>query len=527
MAVEAVVAKIQDLKDGDMKEVKVGETTVLLSRIKGEFHAVGGICSHYGGNLAEGACKGDRVYCPWHMSAFNLATGDLLEPPGLDAVPRFEVRLEGDNVIVRVPEGAGDRRVPDMAQQNAAADSRTFMILGAGAAGLAAAEALRQDGFQGRVVMITQEKRLPYDRPELSKNYLAGANPQEVLWLRPREFFETHGLEILLEKRVVRVEAGAKTLAFADGTVMKYDALLLASGGAARTLPVPGGELANVFTLRNLEDAEAIIAAANEGARAVIVGAGFIGMETAGSLSARGCKVTVAAPGRVPYLRTLGPEIGQMWQRLLEENGVSFRLGAKVERLEGRRRVEAAVLDNGEKLPADLVIAGLGIKPATEMLQGVFLNPDGSVTVDEYMQAAAGLYAAGDIARFPDWRTGELIRIEHWRLAMQHGRVAAHNMAGQKTPFRDVPFFWSERLDIHFQYAGYVSGWDEIIYQGDPASRDFLAFYVKNNRVLAAAGCQHMQEMSAIVELMRLDRLPAPEELRRGQVDFVKRLREI
>ncbi|RJR45769.1 MAG: NAD(FAD)-dependent dehydrogenase [Deltaproteobacteria bacterium] len=526
MAVEAVVAKIQDLKDGDMKEVKVGETTVLLSKIKGEFHAVGGICTHYGGNLAEGACKGDRVYCPWHMSAFNMVTGDLLEPPGLDAVPRFEVRLEGEDVIVRVPEGAGERRVPDMAQRNAAVDPRTFVILGAGAAGLAAAEALRQDGFQGRVVMITQEKRLPYDRPELSKNYLAGANPQEVLWLRSREFFETHDLEIFLETKVARVEAGAKTLSFADGTVMKYDALLVATGGLARPLEVPGGNLAGVFTLRNLEDAEAIIAAARKGANAVIAGASFIGMETAGSLSARGLKVTVAAPGPVPFHRTLGPEIGRMWQRLLEENGVSFRLGARVERLEGRHRVEAVLLDNGEQLPADLVIAGVGVKPATEMLQGVPVNPDGSVTVDEHLRAAEGLYAAGDIARFPDWRTGDLIRIEHWRLAMQHGRVAAHNMAGKKTPFRDIPFFWSERLDIHFQYAGYVSDWDEIIYHGDPATRNFLAFYVKNRRVLAAAGCQHLEEMAAIMELMRLDRLPAPEELRRGPVDFLARLRE-
>lgn len=526
MAVEAVVAKIHELKDGEMKEVKVGETTVLLSRIKGEFHAIGGICSHYGGNLSEGTCKGERVYCPWHMSAFNMVTGDLEEPPGLDAMPRFEVRIEGENVIVSVPEGAGDRRVHPMAKQNTKADPRTFVILGTGAAGLAAGEALRQDGFQGRVVMITQEKRLPYDRPELSKGYLAGATPQEALGLRPEEFFAAHDLEIILEKKVAKADAVAKSLTFADGTVMKYDALLLATGGAARPLEVPGADLAQVFTLRNREDAEAIIAAAREGANAVIVGASFIGMETAGSLSARGLKVTVAAPGEMPFQRTLGPEIGRMWQQLLEENRVTFRLGVRVARLEGRSRVEAVVLDNGEKLPADLVIAGVGVKPATEMLRGVPLNPDGSVTVDETLRVAEGLYAAGDIARFPDWRTGELIRIEHWRLAMQHGRVAARNLAGKKTPFRDVPFFWSERLDIFFQYAGYVSSWDEIIYQGDSASRNFLAFYVKNKRVLAVAACQHDREMTAITELMRLDRLPTPEELRRGPVDFVQRLRE-
>ena len=526
MATEAVAAKVTDLNDGEIMEVKVGETTVLLSKIKGEFHAIGGICTHYGGNLAEGSCKGGRVYCPWHMSAFNQITGDLEEPPALDAVPRFEVRIEGENVIVRVPEGAGDRRVPAMAKQSAAADPRTFVILGAGAAGLAAAEALRQDGFQGRVVMITQEARLPYDRPELSKGFLQGANPEEALWLRPQEFLAAHDLEVFLEKKVTRVDAGAKSLTFADGTVMKYDALLLASGGAARPLEVPGAELAQVFTLRSLADSEAIIAAAQEGARVVVVGASFIGMETAGSLSARGLKVTVVAPGQVPFQRILGPEIGKMWQQLLEEHGVSFRLGTKVARLEGRERVEAVVLASGEKLPADLVVAGVGVTPATGMLQDVPLNPDGSVTVDEYLRVADGLYAAGDIARFPDWRTGELIRIEHWRLAMQHGRVAAHNLAGKKTAFKDVPFFWSERLDIHFEYAGYAGEWDEIIYQGDPAERNFLAFYVKAGRVLAAAGCGHDQEMTAIMELLRLDRLPPPEELRRGPVDFLERLQE-
>ncbi len=526
MAVEAVVAKVNDLQDGEMKEVTVGQTTVLLTRIKGRFHAVGGICTHYGGNLAEGACKGERVYCPWHMSAFNNITGDLEEPPGLDAVPRFEVRVAGEEVIVSVPEGAGDRRVHAMVRKNTALDPRTFVILGTGGAGLAAAETLRQDGFQGRVVMITQENRLPYDRPELSKGYLQGANPQEALWLRPAAFFAEHDLEILLGKRVTRVDAAAQSLSFADGSTMQYDSLLLATGGVARRLKVPGADLANVFTLRNTEDADSIMAAAREGAPAVIVGASFIGMETAGSLSQRGLKVAVISPAPVPFQRTLGPEIGQMWRQVLEENGVSFRLGAKVVRLEGQGRVQAAVLDTGERLPADLVIAGVGVKPATEILHGVPLNPDGSVTVDQCLQVAPHLYAAGDIARFPDWRTGEAIRIEHWRLAMQHGRVAAHNMAGKKVAFRDVPFFWTERLDIHFQYVGHVTEWDEIIYQGDPAGRDFLAFYVKNGRALAVAGSRHMQEMTAIMELMRLDRLPRPEELRGEPVDFLKRLQE-
>ncbi len=248
-------------------------------------------------------------------------------------------------------------------------------------------------------------------------------------------------------------------------------------------------------------------------------------METAASLTKRGKAVTVVAPGTVPFQRILGPEIGRMLMQVHAEQGVSFRLGAKVARLEGNGRVQAAVLESGERLPADLVVVGIGVNPATGFLQGVKLNPDGSVSVDQHLKVTEGLYAAGDIARFPDWRTGEAIRIEHWRLAEQHGRVAAHNMAGKPTAYVGVPFFWTDQFDVFLQYVGYVSSWEEIIYQGDPADRNFMAFYLQDHRVLAVAACGHEQEMAAVAELMRLKRLPAPAELRQGPVDFLKRLK--
>ncbi len=522
---EAKVARIHDLEDGEMREVVVGETKVLLVRLKGKFYAIGGECTHYGGPLAEGALSGQRVVCPWHQAVFDVMNGDRLEPPALDAEPCYAVRVEGNDVIIKVPDKAENRRIPAMVRRNPAND-RTLVILGAGAAGNAAAETLRQDGFAGRVVMITQEQRLPYDRPNLSKGYLGGeAGPEALPW-RTAEFYRDHDIEVWLGHRVAQVKVPLKTLTFADGRALAYDALLLATGGVARSLEIPGGQWPNVFTLRSVEDADAIIGAAGQGSRAVVIGAGFIGMEAAAALTKRGLAVTVVGGSAVPFNRQLGPEIGRMLQQAHEEKGVTFRLGRTPVRLEGDSRARAVVLDDGETLPADLVVAGLGIKPATEVLQGVHLNSDGSISADRQLRVSDGLYAAGDVVRFPDWRDGSLIRIEHWRLAEQHGRVAAHNMAGRQVEFAGVPFFWSEQFDLFLQYVGYAASWDEIIVHGDLATKDFLAFYVKDHRVMAAAGLQRDRQLAALAELLRLEKGPTPEELRRHpDFDAVARLK--
>jgi NADPH-dependent 2,4-dienoyl-CoA reductase/sulfur reductase-like enzyme/nitrite reductase/ring-hydroxylating ferredoxin subunit len=524
---EAKVAKVQDIQDGDMREVVVGEIKVLLTRLKGRFYAIGGECTHYGGPLAEGALHGHHVVCPWHQAVFNVMNGDLEEPPALDAQPCFEVRVEADDVIVRVSEKAENRRTPAMARRDPA-DGRNFVILGAGAAGLMAAETLRQDDFKGRIIMLTSDSRLPYDRPNLSKGYLSGeAGPEALPW-RTAEFYRDHDIEVLLDHRVTRVEPSRKTVTLADGATLGYDALLLAPGGVPRSLDLPGSQWPNVFTLRSADDADAIIGAAGRASRAVAVGAGFIGMETAAALTKRGLAVTVAGSGTVPLKRQLGREIGGLLQQVHEEKGVAFRLGRKIVRLEGNGRVQAVVLDNGEVLPADLVVVGLGIRPATEMLNGVELNPDGSVSVNRHMQVAEGLYAAGDVARFPDWRDGAPIRIEHWRLAEQHGRVAAHNLAGRRVEYAGVPFFWSEQFDLFFQYVGYAAAWDEVILHGDLAGRNFLAYYVKGGRVLAAAGLQRDRQLAALAHLMRLNQAPPSSELRRDpEFDPAARLKAL
>jgi NADPH-dependent 2,4-dienoyl-CoA reductase/sulfur reductase-like enzyme/nitrite reductase/ring-hydroxylating ferredoxin subunit len=525
MSRKFVVAHINDLQDGDMKEVEVGGLKILLTRLDGTFFALGGECSHYGGPLAEGVLSGMHVTCPWHQARFHIKTGELTSPPALDSMARFETRVERDQVIVILPEKAAGTITPAMVKRNAQADSRVFVILGGGAAGNAAAQKLRQVAYQGRILLISQESRVPYDRTTLSKGYLSGDMEAASLPLRNEAFYQEADIELMLGKKVSQVNTASKTIIFGYGDSLTYDAMLMATGGQPRELDIPGAGLDNVFTLRTPEDADRIMKAAAQNPQVVVVGTSFIGMETAAALRKRGLTVTVIGPGPVPFEKTLGPEVGGMLQKIHEEKGVSFRLGRKVTRLAGEGRVNEVVLDNGERLPAGLVLVGIGVRPATDFLQGVPVNPDGSVTVDKHLSLADGLYAAGDIARFPDWRTGELIRLEHWQLAELHGFAAALNMAGQQEEFRGVPFFWTEQFDTYLFYVGHVHAWDEIIWHGKVQDRTFVAFYVKNGQVLAAAGCGYDHGMAYIAESMRVGQLTSPAELRAGKTDLLAQLK--
>ena len=322
----------------------------------------------------------------------------------------------------------------------------------------------------------------------------------------------------------MQVDATAKTITFEDGDSLTYDALLLGTGGKPRRLDIPGMDLQNVFTLRSFEDTEQILATAEKASQAVVIGSSFIGMEAAAGLAQHGLKVTVVSPESLPFKKILGEEIGQVFQQVHEENGVSFRLGTKATQFEGNAKVEAVILNNGERLAADLVVVGIGVQPATEFLKGVELHEDQSVPVDKYLRATEGLYAAGDIARYPDWRTGEATRVEHWRIAAQQGRIAASNMAGRAVEFRGVPVFWTMQFQFPLRYVGHAEQWDEIIFDGDPQKREFIAFYVKNDQVLAAATSQRDTETAAIFDLLRLNQMPTAEELRTGSIDLVGQL---
>jgi NADPH-dependent 2,4-dienoyl-CoA reductase/sulfur reductase-like enzyme/nitrite reductase/ring-hydroxylating ferredoxin subunit len=522
---EFAVAKLSELKDGEMKEVEADGTKILLARARGKCFAVGAHCTHYGAPLVEGFLSGERIVCPWHHACFNAATGDVEEPPAFDALPRFDVKIEGERIIVQVPENAPDRRTPPMTKKDTG-DKRQFVILGGGAAGFMAAQTLREEGFTGRLLMITREDRLPYDRPNLSKDYLQGHAEPAWMPLRDEDFFTGNDIEIWREKEVTKVDAAAQTITFSDGKILEFDALLVATGGAPRRLPFQTGEEKNVFLLRSFADSDAIVAAAEAGKRAVVIGASFIGMEAASSLRERGCEVTVAAPDKVPFEKVLGAEIGRLFQKIHERKSVNFHLGTQVKNFDGAEgRVEAVLLENGERLEADFVVVGVGVTPATGFLEGVRLNKDGGVIADEFLRVAENVYAAGDIAHFPDSRSQGrelLLRVEHWRFAMQQGRTAARNMAGKREPFTAVPFFWTTQFGATLNYIGHAKDWDKIIVEGNIERQEFLAFYVKDGQITAVAGMNRDREMAEFEEKLRLNKMPLPERIS-GKETFIEK----
>ncbi len=444
------VASTSDLADGEMRQVTAGDTDVLLSRVDGEFHACTAFCTHYGAPLATGVLDGTTVVCPWHHAAFDVTSGALCEPPAADALRTFEVQVEGDDVRVRVPDDAdthgkgiayreSDGAKPDMAELATDADERLFLIVGAGAAGQACAEELRALGYRGRLAMITRETHAPYDRTVLSKGFLAGTTDESALRLRDGSFYEAHGIELWTDRVVTKLDPESKTVSFKEGEDVTYDVALVSTGGEPRRLDIPGGDLSGVHLLRSWRDAEAIVSRTQGAASVVIIGTSFIGMESASSLRDRDLDVTVIGRDDVPLVGALGQDVGGVFLKAAQEKGVEFRLGADVQRIEtvasdpgtGAPRRLRVVLADGE-VEADVVLMGVGVTPATDFLNGAdFRRDDGGLVVDETLRAVPGLFAAGDVAAFPG--AHGTVRIEHWRLAQQHGRTAARNMVIDRT----------------------------------------------------------------------------------------------
>jgi len=448
------------------------------------------------------------------------------EPPSLDGLAHYEVRIEGEDVIVRVPEPFEGKKSHGISKFEPEIDGRIFVIIGTGAAGNAAAQTLREDGFKGRIIMITQENQSPYDRPQLSKQYMEGQSDAEGVLLRPGDFYKEHAIELKLQSKVIGVDTTNKSVSFNNGETINYDKLLISSGGIARNSNVRGADLENIFTLRSFEDAERIFEASKKASHIVIVGSSFIAMETANALRERNRSVTVVTREAVPFGAVLGPELGKIFQMLHERKGVNFKFQAELDRFEGAGKVQAVVLNTGERISSDMVILGIGVIPATEFLRDTGLVlADGSIRVDDHFEAGADIYAAGDVATFREWRTGEEMRIEHWRTAEQQGRIAGHNMAGKKIAYRSVPFFWTNQVGLFFRYVGHAKKWDEIIVHGNLSDLDFIVFYAKNNQIYAAAGNNRDREIAAIEELMRLNKMPSPDEIRNKSLNFVELLK--
>ena len=524
---EHLVASLSDLPPAPcLHPVEAAGVKLLLVRLSAGLHAVAALCPHAQAPLAEGALCGNRLVCPWHHSVFDVTDGALLDPPALDGLHTYRVRVEADRIFATLSEKPAEPpRVPRPAASSTARGG-TVAVIGAGAAGQAAAEALRSEGFAGRVVLIGREDDLPYDRTNLSKHFLTGNADEDKLPLRPPGFLEGLNVERLI-KTVTSLDAPAKTLRFADGSTLRYDGALLAAGSVPKTLDVPGADLPGVWTLRTVSDARRILeAVADKRKRVAVIGASFIGLEVASSLRQRGLEVAVISTVEIPFERQLGRAVGGSLRRLHEENGVRFHLGEEVVRLTGDAGgVREIHLRSGVFVAAEVVVVGVGVRPATDFVGGVELTADGGLVVDKHLHAGHGLYAAGDLADFPLVHPvgGEKrARIEHWRVAQQHARLAARNLAVGTPQFTladegFVPFFWTFHFGQRLNYVGHASGHDEVIVDGDPGKPPFLAYYVRDGAVIAAAGTHRDSDLAALHELLRLGKTPSPERLRQGK----------
>jgi len=457
----------------------VGDQDVLLVRSKAEIFAIDAHCTHYHGPLAEGLLDGETIHCPWHHACFDVRTGEATHAPAFNPLGVWKVEREGDTLFVREKREQPKPRVKGPVD----APGR-IVIIGGGAAGFAAAEMLRRQEFRGSIVMLSSEASAPVDRPNLSKDYLAGSAPEDWLPLKPDDFYAEQGIELKLKTEVASIDPRARNVVLSGGATVPYDRLLLATGAEPVRLPIPGVDQPHVHLLRSLDDCRAIIASAGGARRALVIGASFIGLEVAASLRARDIEVHVVGLEQRPMERVLGPAMGDFVRGLHEEHGVVFHLGDTVTKIEGKR----ATLKSGGVIEGDVVVVGVGVKPRLSLAEQAGLATDRGVTVNAYLETSApGIFAAGDIARWPDPHSQEKIRVEHWVVAQRQGQTAARNMLGHRKVFDDVPFFWSQHYDVPINYVGHAETWDEIGVDGSIAGRDCVVRYRRGGRVLAIA----------------------------------------
>jgi NADPH-dependent 2,4-dienoyl-CoA reductase/sulfur reductase-like enzyme/nitrite reductase/ring-hydroxylating ferredoxin subunit len=465
--------------DGQSLLGHVGEDAVLLVREGTEVFGIGAECTHYHGPLAEGVIEDGEVRCPWHHACFDIRTGEALHAPALSPLACWKVERQGDTVVVK--EKIAPKPRPRGKPSNV---PNRIVIVGGGAAGFAAAEMLRRQDYQGSIVMLSNDDAPPVDRPNLSKDYLAGSAPEDWLALRPDDFFQDNHIDLRLKSDVATISPRDNTLGLADGGTVPYDRLLLATGAEPVRLTIPGADLPHVHVLRTLNDCRAIIKAADGAKRAVVIGASFIGLEVAASLRARKVEVHVVAPEKRPLERVFGPQMGDFVRKLHEENGVVFHLEDTSEAITSKQ----VRLKSGRMLDADFVVAGVGVRPRIALAEKAGLAIDRGVPVDTLLQTSAlNIFAAGDIARWPDPHSGERIRVEHWVVAERQGQVAALNMMGMNLPFAAVPFFWSQHYDVPINYVGHAEKWDDIAIEGDIGAKDCILRYRRNGKVLAVA----------------------------------------
>ena len=484
---------LADLADGGMLTGLAGDDEVLLVRKGAEIFAISAHCSHYHAPLADGLVTDGAIRCPWHHACFDLRSGEALHAPAFAPLSCWKVEQKDGTVFVR-------EKLPE-AKAKAPRSDRTpkkIVIAGGGAAGFAAAEMLRRQDFQGDIVMLSDDSAAPVDRPNLSKDYLAGSAPEEWVPLRPDSYYADTGIDLRLGAKITAINPRDRNATLADGSAVSYDRLLIATGAEPIRMDIPGASAKDLFTLRSLDDCRAIIARAGSAKKVLVVGASFIGLEVAAALVTRGLEVHVVAPEARPLEKILGPQYGDVIRALHEEKGVHFHLQNTVSNFSGGE----ATLKDGTKVNADFAVLGVGVRPRLQLAEAAGLTLDKGIVVDKYLQTSApDIYAAGDVARWPDPRSGS-IRVEHWVVAQRQGATAARNMLGQGKAFTAVPFFWSQHYDVSINYVGHAESWDALKVEGDLAANDGLVRFQRGGKTLAVASLwRDIDSLKAEVEM--------------------------
>jgi len=484
---------VAQLGANGMVQGKLGDDEILLVRRDDEYFAVGARCTHYSGPLVHGLVVGDEIRCPLHHACFNLRTGASLRPPAFDAIPCWRVELVGDRLFVR------EKLTPPPAPRKTASAPAAVVIVGGGAAGFTAADTLRREGYEGSVTIISADDSTPYDRPNLSKDYLSGEAGDDWIPLRSGDYYKEKAIDLVLSTRATRLDTSRRQVEVEGGKRYDFDRLLLATGADPVRLDLPGASDSTVKYLRTYADSRALVAQAAAAKRVVIVGGSFIGLEVAAALRTRGVAVDVVALEKQPLERVFGPELGGFIRKLHETHGVKLHLEDTVMRLEGR----TVVLRSGARLEADFVVLGVGVRPSVALAEQAGLKMDRGVLVDEYLETSVpGIFAAGDIARWPDALSGERIRVEHWVVAERQGQTAAWNMLGQRRPFDAVPFFWTSQYGLSIRYVGHAEKWDELTIEGRLEDKECALTYLSAGLPQAVATIgRDLRSLEAEVEL--------------------------
>lgn len=504
--------RVADAADVGEKPIAVeleDESQILLVRVNGKIRATDNSCPHYGAPLSDGVFKEGMIICPWHNTTFDVETGKLDRTPSLDDLTTYEVKEEDGGVFlgqaieneISMPDGSDDRRV---------------LILGAGAAAIACAEALRRERFAGEIELLTRESHAPYDRPMLSKGLISGEAPPKYLPLRPNGFYKKLGITVTTGVEITSMDPANKTLRSMAGDEYRGDMVLLATGGVPRTLPLPGAERDGVYTLRTQDDAERIMEAAKAARRAVILGASFIGMEVAAQFRAQDIAVTVVEPEKQPLIRNLGEEIGRWLRETHEKEGVRFKLGTKAKEITGNGSATGLSLETGESLEADLILMAVGVEPRVDYLEGTKLvsDPSKGVRVNEHLETdAPGVYAAGDIALYP--AGGSEQRVEHWVHAEEQGRHVARAMLGSDKPYTRLPFFWTRQYETGLKFAGYPTAFESIVFDGTPGKGEFLAGFFTDDKLTGVASMGKAERFNNLGDELEAGATITPEEFSR------------